>query len=106
MIRRRRKADPVTPALRELVLFRDNQCIAAYLDPAHECRDQFGWPHSPARLDVLTLDHVQSEYGRMGKRAASDPSHLVSLCYHAHLNGWATSHRPALRVYLEEANAA
>lgn len=49
----------------------------------------------------MTLDHVQGGYGRMGKRAPSDPAHLVTLCWGAHLlTHWATSHRPALRDYL------
>lgn len=103
-LRRKPKADPVTPELRELVLHRDGQCVAALLDPTHACRDTWGWPHSPARLDLLTLDHIQDGYGRMGKRAPSDPAHLVSLCAGAHLGSrWATSNRPALRWYLEEA---
>jgi hypothetical protein len=48
----------------------------------------------------LTLDHVQDGYGRMGKRAPSDRQHLVTLCRHHHLDGFATSHRPELREYL------
>ena len=102
MIGRRKRKDPVSPELHDEVLARDIRfaggCLAAFLDPDHECRSVFGEPHPPNRL--LTLDHVQDGYGRMGKRAPSDRAHLVSLCYHAHLNGWATSHRPLLREYL------
>jgi hypothetical protein len=51
---------------------------------------------------VLTLDHVKSQ-PMMGKRAPSDMEHLVTVCEHHHLwSGWATSHRPLLRRYLEE----
>lgn len=47
----------------------------------------------------LTLDHVKDQ-PMMGRRAPSDPSHLVTLCEGHHLGGWATSHRPLLREYL------
>ena len=93
--------DPVTPALRELVLRRDGACVAAKLDPLHVCRDQWGHPHGAFLLAFMTLDHVQEGYGRMGLRAPSDAAHLVTLCWGAHLlSHWATSHRPELREYL------
>ena len=41
----------------------------------------------------------------MGKRAPSDAAHLVTLCWHHHLDGWATAHRPELRAYLREVEA-
>ena len=93
-------ADPVTPDVRARVLRRDGGCVAATLDTMHVCRDRWGWPHHPARAELMTLDHVQEAYGRMGQRAPSDPRHLVTLCWHAHLDGWATSNRPALRAYI------
>ena len=81
--------DPVTLEMREAVFERDGwQCVAPRLGAADPC------------IVWLTLDHVQSGYGRMGKRAPSDPAHLVTLCRHHHLDGWATSHRPELRAYL------
>jgi hypothetical protein len=88
-LRRTRKADPVTPDLRLAVLARDFGCVAVTLgeDPG-DCRGR------------LTLDHVKDQ-PRMGKRAPSDAAHLVSVCEHHHLDGWATSHRPELREYLE-----
>jgi hypothetical protein len=97
--------DPVTEEVHRSVLLRDGGCVAAVLDPDHYCTDQWGnqipWKH----LEQMTLDHVQSEYGRMGKRAPSDLDHLVTLCPGAHLRThWATSHRPALREYLARAN--
>jgi hypothetical protein len=84
--------DPVTPELRLLVMLRDQGCVAPRLDPdADPCR---GRP---------TLDHVKSQ-PMMGKRAPSDMAHLVTLCEHHHLDGWATSpHRPLLRAYLATA---
>ena len=99
----------VTPELREEVFERDARatgwrgspivgadpvCVAPLLDEnAGPCG---GW---------TTLDHIQSGYGRMGKRAASDAEHLVSICSRHHLEtGWATSHRPELRIYLSGVN--
>ena len=109
MLRRLRRKDPVTPGLYYEVIARDLRvaggCVAAFLDLSHGCRDQWGTPFPPENVP-LTLDHVQDGGGRMGKRARSDREHLVSLCYHAHLNGWATSHRPLLRLYLHGANEA
>lgn len=92
----------MTPAIRAAVLERDGRCIRSRMDSGHECRDIFGNPHDPRRLDLLQLDHIQEGYGRMGKRAPSDPAHLVTLCWSAHLGGWATANRPALRAYLAE----
>jgi len=106
-MRFRRHKDPVTPDLHEEVIARDQRlaggCVAAFLDGTHGCRDRWGFPWPPESVP-LTLDHVQDGYGRMGKRAPSDREHLVSLCWHAHLNGWATSNRDALRWYIERAN--
>jgi len=105
---RRSKADKVSPELHDAAIARDlryaHGCVAAWLDPAHGCRNRWGDPQWPGA--DLTLDHVQDGYGRMGKRAPSDMAHLASLCYGAHLGGWATANRPLLRTYLREANAA
>ena len=85
-------ADPVTPELRLAVLRRDNGCVAVWLgESGRDCSGR------------LTLDHVKDQ-PRMGKRAPSDMAHLVALCWHHHLDGWATSHRPELRTYLREVN--
>lgn len=103
-IKRKPQPDPVTTETRATVLARDARqaggCVAAWLETDHGCRNAWGYPHLPGDLAQLTLDHIQSGGGRMGKRAPSDPDHLVSLCYSAHLGGWATAHRRALRLYL------
>jgi len=104
--KRRTHKDPVRPSVRETVLLRDLRvaggCVAAFLDPEHQCRSRWGLPHFPGAIAELTLDHIQEGYGRLGARAKSDSAHLVSLCWGAHLHsGWATSHRPLLREYLE-----
>jgi hypothetical protein len=85
-----RRRDPVTPELRDAVLARDRGCIASRV-----C-DCIASTHCDGRL---TLDHVKDQ-PRMGKRAPSDLEHLLTLCWHHHLDGWATAHRPELRAYL------
>lgn len=83
------RRDAVTDDVALAVLTRDAGCVAVALgeSPA-DCRGR------------LTLDHVKDQ-PRMGKRAPSDPQHLVAICENHHLwTGWATSHRPELREYL------
>lgn len=104
---RRGPADKVTPELRREVLRADDHhCVAPRLDAlADHCRDRWGtYIHMSQQgaADDLTLDHVQDHGGRMGKRAPSDRAHLVTLCWHHHLDGWATSHRPQLRAYIAQ----
>ena len=83
-----RRKDPVTHEVALIVFQRDKGCVAVELGEwASTCQGR------------LTLDHVR-EHPMMGKRAPSDAAHLVALCWHHHLNGWATSHRPLLREYL------
>lgn len=105
MIRRKPRRDPVSPELRDEVIARDLRfaggCVAQFLYDRHKCADYWGRASLPDYVPALSLDHVQDGYGRMGKRAPSDRAHLVTLCYHGHLLGWATSHRPLLREYLE-----
>lgn len=104
--------DPVTPKLREAVLARDlvewqrrqplrgatatmPGCVATFLAPAT----------SGPCWGRLTLDHIKDEQ-RMGKRASSDPAHLVALCEgHTEAGAlagrqWNTANRPLLRWYL------
>jgi hypothetical protein len=104
--RRKAHKDSVSPDLHREVIRRDiafaGGCVQAFLDSEHECRNIWGDPQHPGR--DLQTDHIQDGYGRTGKRAKSDVHHLVSLCAASHLNGWATSHRPLLREYLERVN--
>ena len=85
--------DPVTPELRLAVFRRDGSCVAPRLGATDWC------------AGPLTLDHVK-EQPMMGKRAPSDRAHLVSICRHHHLDGWATAHRPELRAYIAWAERA
>lgn len=91
-------ADPVTFDVRMDVLRRDGQCMAQLLGFTHECRDQWDWPHAFDDLGRMQLDHVK-DAPRMGRRAPSDPLHLITLCAFAH-ERWATSNRPIERAYL------
>ena len=94
--------DPVTPEVREAVLRRDVGCVLATLDPQHHvCRDAWGNPHLPFDLSKLTLEHVKDEL-MMGKRAPSDPQHLVALCAHANIGVPSKAQRAMLRQYLRE----
>jgi len=80
--------DPVTSEVRQSVLYRDGwKCVAPILGATDLCAGR------------LTLDHVKDQ-PMIGRRAPSDEQHLVTLCWHHHLDGWATSHRPELRSYL------
>lgn len=85
--------NPVTAEVALAVFNRDNGCVFVTVTREYgQCEGR------------LTLDHVRDQ-PMMGKRAPSDPSHLVSLCWHHHLDGWATAHRPELRAYLATFNA-
>lgn len=62
------RKDPVTPEMRLAVLARDDGCIAPRLGGSFiDCGGR------------NTLAHVKSE-PRMGRRAESDPAHLVTIC--------------------------
>jgi hypothetical protein len=71
--------DPVTPEVYEAVFLRDGQCVISTFDEAHVCRDAWGDRHEPDDIPRLTLDHVKSNL-MLGRRAASDPAHLVVMC--------------------------
>jgi hypothetical protein len=93
--------DPVTPEVREAVLRRDGMCVLAKLERAHWCRDAWGTYHDAADLSKLSLEHVKDELA-MGKRAPSDPQHLVALCAHANIGVPSKAQRAMLRQYLRE----
>jgi hypothetical protein len=40
----------------------------------------------------------------MGKRAPSDPAHLVAACWAANVLGWCSAHRAEERAYLARVN--
>jgi hypothetical protein len=100
-LKRRLTPDPVTPEVREAVLRRDQMCVLWQLEVSHECKDAWGNYHNPGDLDRLTLEHVKDELA-MGKRAPSDPQHLVALCAHANIGVPSKAQRAMLRQYLRE----
>lgn len=100
-------SDRVPPAVADYVMKRDGGCVAPALGATDTCLGKWGGPAIATLIPLtyyrsaLTLDHVK-EAPRMGKRAPSDAAHLVVLCWHHHMDGWATAHRPELRSYLRE----
>ena len=68
-IRRRRRSDPVTPALRLAVLERDGGCVAVRVgaDPG-DCRGR------------LTLDHVKVRL-MFGRKEGDHEAFLVAMCW-------------------------
>lgn len=103
-MKRHARKDPVTLETYSYVVARDGYwCVAPSLGAERPCRNRWGDPiyetSGHFTSDDMTLDHVRDQ-PMMGKRAPSDPDHLVTLCWHHHLGGWATGHRPELREYL------
>jgi len=110
--------DLVSPELRMRVFALDGfRCVAPQLGAEDACAGKWGERAviiaDMMDLSVLTLDHVRDvlkigaailkrgSSRRHRYRAPSDEGHLVTLCWHHHLDGWATGHRPRLREYLD-----
>ncbi len=90
--------DPVTDETYWDVMHRDAGCVAATLGEPSRCSGRLTLDHVRGQPAIGSLE-VNNE-GGYGRRAPSDAAHLVTLCWHHHLDGWATSHRPELRDYL------
>jgi hypothetical protein len=101
---RRDASDKVTPEMHAYILDRDVTCIAAKVDLSHQCRTRFGTPHRSDDRKRLTLDHVHHA-ATTGKRATSDPRHLLAACGWANNEGWCSSHRAEEREYLARVEA-
>lgn len=95
----RKASTKVTPALREYIMRRDRGCVAAKVDPEHQCRNQWGDTHAATDLDQMTIEHVH-DHARLGLRAASDKDHCLTLCWASNVLGWASAHRDIERAYL------
>lgn len=89
----------VSAELREFILTRDQRCFLAKLYDDHVCHDVWGTEHASSDLERLTLEHVKDE-SMMGKRAPSDPSHLIALCGYANFMVPSKAERTAMRGYL------
>jgi hypothetical protein len=99
------RRDPVTPDVAEYVKLRDGACVLSLMETMHRCRNQWGDPIAAFDLGAMTLEHVKSEL-RMGKRAPSDPAHLVTLCGYANVNVPTKAQRELMRRYLAAREAA
>jgi hypothetical protein len=74
-----------------LVFERDGGCVAARVDRSHECAGR------------LTIEHVpELGLNALGKRAPSDPRHLLTLCLGANSGEWAPTHREDERAWLAQ----
>jgi hypothetical protein len=108
-------ASTISPQVKAIVLQRDGyHCIAPDIDgKAGWCRDAFGTPitrwgsRDPGPM-YLQMSHTKDADGlAMGKKAESDPRHLVSLCpfHHTGTSGgsnWEAVHRNQIRKWLAE----
>jgi len=94
--------DPVTADVVHAVMVRQgHRCVARLLDPdADECAGRLQMDHVKDQPAVGAPIAKRGPARRRRYRAPSDPAHLVAVCEHHHLHGWATSHRPAIRDYL------
>jgi hypothetical protein len=119
-VKRAGARDPVTPELREYVLYRDAACVIGLLAWRHEleaiavgpCRSRDGRILGilisvvPALFDdLLTVAHVRDpKGGRMGKRPPSTARRLAAVCYGHHLLHPVVDRadvRPVVDAYLE-----
>ena len=100
----RRRVGSISAELRREILERDKRCFLARLYNDHVCRDLWGNPHRSDDLDRLSLEHVKDQ-GMMGRRAPSDPAHLLALCATANINVPSKGDRIAMRAYLRAVNA-
>lgn len=98
-LHRRRHSDPVSPEDRADVFSRDKGCVLFWLEPGHECKDQWGNRHDPGDLARLSIEHVKPQL-MAGKRAPSTPDHLVALCMAANLRPPTKAQRVLMREYL------
>ena len=97
-VRRKGHKDPVSADTVSAVLVRDRGCVAAQIDPDHECRSALGYPHRWDDLAQMTMEHVKDQ-PRLGVRAPSDIGHLIAL-YHAANLYWGPTHREEERAWI------
>ena len=88
--KRRRGLTAADREVYDRVLQRDGTCVAPLLGAGDLCRGP------------LTREHVRPGGGAMGAPRVTRLDAVVILCQWHHLDsGWATSHKPEMRAYLE-----
>lgn len=102
-LRRKPKADPVTPQVAAEVFERDLRiaggCVPRYLGAPGDCRDRWGNVVFPHAREALTLNHVREHEGGMRR---SVPRWLNAGCWFHNVQGWELAHVEELREYLAE----
>lgn len=78
---------------------RDGICVLALYEPEHICRNRWGTEHSPTNVAELTVEHVK-DFSAMGRRAPSDPQHLVALDWMANFRPPTKAQRALFRAHL------
>jgi len=86
--KRRRGLSPEDRAVYRSVEARDGSCVAPVVEPGIDLCD-----------GPVQREHVRYR-AAMGGRRITTRDGVVLLCRHHHMDGWATSHKDELRVYL------
>ena len=96
--------DPVTGDVAMSVVGRQRGvCIARVIDAlADECAGRIHFDHVKDQPHVGAPIVKRGAKRRRRYRAPSDGEHLVAVCEHHHLHGWATSHRTQIRSWLAD----
>lgn len=100
--RARPTKDRVQPSERTLVINRDRICFLARINAEHQCRNQWGDPHSPRDLLQLTVEHFWHFGAVKGKRAPSDRYHMVAMCGGGNVGAPSAEARDAMRSYVRK----
>lgn len=99
-LRPKPRSNRMTTPSHDAVLALDRECVAVLLGATDVCRDRWGTPHVSWEASRLTVDHVKAAPMMGQSEDRDDRTQAVSLCWHHHLDGWATASRPLLRAYL------
>lgn len=94
------RRDPVTQELVEELHRLDRGCVPAlYLGAPGPCRDRWGHPLDPYRVEMMTVEHVRTEAAMGGRRAKSDTGHTLMACSGHGVQSWELKHKDLERGY-------